>query len=226
VLCWGYRYIVYRGTLWSNIQSPQIFSNVLTLVTNSTFLEYVVQVNGVSKAKDYGLDGWGSVACRDKIFLLFKSILGHTQPLIQFLSVALSLGVKSVGHETVHSSPFSAEVKNDGAIPTMFFQKCSCSQRNILWIFSWLQKHFVVCCMCRDAAKLFRFLLLPYSPVETCNNVQNSTFHDSSGCMYYFRGMPYHKVWDSWCKLWKGLNFENQMDFSCNFIVPYIVFCK
>jgi hypothetical protein len=37
--------------------------------------------------------------------------LGLTQPPIQWVPVALSLGVKRSGHEAGHSPPFSAEVK-------------------------------------------------------------------------------------------------------------------
>jgi hypothetical protein len=31
-------------------------------------------------------------------------------------------------------------------------------------------------CRCREAVKLFRFLLSPYSLIATCNRVQNCTF--------------------------------------------------
>jgi hypothetical protein len=38
--------------------------------------------------------------------------LGPTQPPIQWVPGALSLGVKRLGHEADHSSPSSSEVKN------------------------------------------------------------------------------------------------------------------
>jgi hypothetical protein len=49
------------------------------------------------------------------IFLFFtasRPALGPTQPAIQWVLEAHSLGVKRPGHETDHSSPPSAEVKN------------------------------------------------------------------------------------------------------------------
>jgi hypothetical protein len=39
-------------------------------------------------------------------------LVGSTQPLIQWVPRALSLGVKRPGHEAGHSAPSSAEVKN------------------------------------------------------------------------------------------------------------------
>jgi hypothetical protein len=41
-----------------------------------------------------------------------RTVLGLTQPLIQWVPGALSLGVKRPGCETDHSPPSSAEVKN------------------------------------------------------------------------------------------------------------------
>jgi hypothetical protein len=52
---------------------------------------------------------------RVKIFLLSKSsrpALASTQPLIQWVSGALSPGVKQLGREVDHSPPASAKVKN------------------------------------------------------------------------------------------------------------------
>jgi len=40
-----------------------------------------------------------------------RLVLGPTQPPIQWVTEALSLGVKRPGHEADHSPPFSAEVK-------------------------------------------------------------------------------------------------------------------
>jgi hypothetical protein len=44
-------------------------------------------------------------------FLSFRLALGYTQPPIQSVTVALSMGVKRQGRETDHSSPTSAGVK-------------------------------------------------------------------------------------------------------------------
>jgi hypothetical protein len=38
-----------------------------------------------------------------------------------------------------------------------------------------VQEHFIPYCRCREAVKLFRFLLPPYSLIGTCNSVQNCT---------------------------------------------------
>jgi hypothetical protein len=43
---------------------------------------------------------------------VFRPALGPTQPLIQWVTGALSLGVKRPGREADHSPPASAEVKN------------------------------------------------------------------------------------------------------------------
>jgi hypothetical protein len=45
--------------------------------------------------------------------------LGSTQPPIQWLPGALSPGMKRPEHEADHSTPSSAEVKNDGDIPPL-----------------------------------------------------------------------------------------------------------
>jgi hypothetical protein len=41
-----------------------------------------------------------------------RLVLGHTQPPIQWIPGAISLGVKRPGREAVHSPPSSSEVKN------------------------------------------------------------------------------------------------------------------
>jgi hypothetical protein len=49
------------------------------------------------------------------IFLLTavsRTALGPTQPPVQWVTAALSLGVKRLGREADHSPPSSAEVKN------------------------------------------------------------------------------------------------------------------
>jgi hypothetical protein len=58
-----------------------------------------------------GFDFWHGLG----IFLFttaFRMALGTTQPPIQWVPGALSLGIKQPGHEADHSPPPSAEVKN------------------------------------------------------------------------------------------------------------------
>jgi hypothetical protein len=65
--------------------------------------------------------GFGATG-RGKIFLYStQSIpaLGPNQPPIQWVSGALSPGVKRMGREGDRSPPSSAEVKNGGAIPLL-----------------------------------------------------------------------------------------------------------
>jgi hypothetical protein len=46
----------------------------------------------------------------------------------------------------------------------------------IFWdIMSTRSRHFSDCCRCREAVKLLRFLLPPYSLIGTCNSMQNCT---------------------------------------------------
>jgi hypothetical protein len=57
-----------------------------------------------------------------RIFLSYtasRQTLGPIQSPIRWVPWALSWGVKQPGHEADHSSPSSAEVKNDGAIPPL-----------------------------------------------------------------------------------------------------------
>jgi hypothetical protein len=70
----------------------------------------------VGIATGYGLDdrGWSSSPSRGKNFLFSTASrpdLGPTQPPIQWVLGALSLGVKRQGHEADHSPPTSAKVK-------------------------------------------------------------------------------------------------------------------
>jgi hypothetical protein len=51
-------------------------------------------------------------------------------------------------------------------------------------IFVDVRGHFIAYCRCRQAVKLFRFLLLPYCLIGTCNSVQNSTFRDYTEAFY------------------------------------------
>jgi hypothetical protein len=48
---------------------------------------------------------------------IFLFLLGPTQPPIHWVPGTLSPGLKRQGREADHSSPSSAEVKNDSAIP-------------------------------------------------------------------------------------------------------------
>jgi hypothetical protein len=76
-------------------------------------------VRGVGIATDYGLDGMGKNPDRGKIFLSFTAsspALGPTQPPIQWISGAISLGIKRPDREAEHSPPISAEDKNGGVI--------------------------------------------------------------------------------------------------------------
>jgi hypothetical protein len=69
-----------------------------------------------------GLDGWGSVPSRGKIFL-FHSVQtdARAHPASYSVDTGLSLGVKWLDLEADHLLPSGAEVVNDGAI-TSFHQ--------------------------------------------------------------------------------------------------------
>jgi hypothetical protein len=73
--------------------------------------------SSVGIALGYGLDDRGSrvrFPAGLGIFLFTnasRTALGHTQPPIQWVTGALSLGVKRPEREADHSSPFSSEVK-------------------------------------------------------------------------------------------------------------------
>jgi hypothetical protein len=74
----------------------------------------------VGLATGYRLDGRGLIPGRGKIFLfstVSRPARRSTQPPIQWVLAALSLGVKQPGCKTCHSPPSSAEAKNGTAIP-------------------------------------------------------------------------------------------------------------
>jgi hypothetical protein len=67
----------------------------------------------------YRLDSQGSISGRGKIFVLLQSIQNGfgTQPASYPMEMgALCPGVKQPGHETKHSPPSSAEIKNGEAV--------------------------------------------------------------------------------------------------------------
>jgi hypothetical protein len=67
-------------------------------------------------ALDYGLDGRGFESRQGLGIFLFttasRPVLRPTQPPIQWVPGAISLGVKRPGHEADHSHPSNAEVNN------------------------------------------------------------------------------------------------------------------
>jgi hypothetical protein len=67
--------------------------------------------SSVGIALGYGLDDRGSRGLGIFFTTVSRTALGPTQPPIQWVPGALSLGVKRPGRETDHSPPSSAEVK-------------------------------------------------------------------------------------------------------------------
>jgi hypothetical protein len=76
----------------------------------------------VGMPTSYRLEGRGSIPGNGSD-ILFSAVsrpaLGLTQPLIQSVPGATSPGIKRPGREADHSPPYSAEVKNGGAIPPL-----------------------------------------------------------------------------------------------------------
>jgi hypothetical protein len=70
-----------------------------------------------------------------KIFLFpttSRLILGPTQPPVQCVLGALSLGIKQPGHEADHTPPSTADIKNGGAnlhSPYIFMAWCLIKQK-------------------------------------------------------------------------------------------------
>jgi hypothetical protein len=66
---------------------------------------------------------------------VFRLALGPTEPPLQWLQGALSLGIKRPGREADYSPPFSAEVKNVWSIPPLpqyvFMAWCSVKKEKI-----------------------------------------------------------------------------------------------
>jgi hypothetical protein len=71
---------------------------------------FFIETVNAQNDKGLGFDSWRGLG----IFLsttTSRMALGPTQPPIQWVPEALSLGVKQLGHEADHSPPSSAEVK-------------------------------------------------------------------------------------------------------------------
>jgi hypothetical protein len=66
-----------------------------------------------------GLPGFDSRKCKIFLSTTSRSVLGLTQPPIQWAPGALSSGVKRPGREANKSPPSSAEFKNGGSIPPL-----------------------------------------------------------------------------------------------------------
>jgi hypothetical protein len=79
-------------------------------------LSHIVMQMGAGIALGYGLDYWGFESRQGLGIFRFttasRPALEPTQPPIQLVQGALSLGVKRPGREVDHSPPSSAEVKN------------------------------------------------------------------------------------------------------------------
>jgi hypothetical protein len=80
-------------------------------------------------ATGYGLDGPGSIPSGGQEIFLFTVVsvpsLGPTQPPIQWVPGALTLGVKRHGLETDHSPSSSVDVKNGEAMPSLYAVRSS-----------------------------------------------------------------------------------------------------
>jgi hypothetical protein len=111
--------------------SRQMLGNYLKL-GHGRFLPYVSSFTdlpitwcyiiwaGVGIAMDYRLVCRGSIPSRGKrVFSPSQrpDCLGPTQPPVQWVSETLSLAVKRPAREGDHFPPYSAEIKNGGAIP-------------------------------------------------------------------------------------------------------------
>jgi hypothetical protein len=78
--------------------------------------------SSVGVATSYGLNGRGSIPVRIKVLLFpitSRSALVRTQPPMQWVPGAVSLGLKRPGLEADHSPPCNAEDENGGAIPSL-----------------------------------------------------------------------------------------------------------
>jgi hypothetical protein len=77
--------------------------------------------SSVGVAAGYGLEDWGFVPGRCKMFYSASSrpAVRPTQPLIQWVPRSPFVGVKLTGRKAGNSIPSTAEAKNGGAIPPL-----------------------------------------------------------------------------------------------------------
>jgi hypothetical protein len=112
-----YRPQQYRSELQKNTVSESCL--VITAVLHSNLKRafssdmYEYMHISVGTATGYGLDGPVSIPGRGKVSLFSTASippLRPTQPPIQLIPGAISLGIMQLGREADHSPPFSAEV--------------------------------------------------------------------------------------------------------------------
>jgi hypothetical protein len=102
-----------------------------------------------------GLDGWWGLG----IFLIItasRTALGPTQPPIQWVPGAVSLGVKLLGRQADHSPPSSAAVKNEWSYTPLpqyaFMAWCSVKAQGQLYLYHILKQN-------KNRAKWLIFLI-------------------------------------------------------------------
>jgi hypothetical protein len=112
-------------TTLSSTISHQLYNYKTNLFRPFTLLLYPrirSRNSSVSVVTDYGLYGRGSISGRGKRFSLLHSAQtgsgAHLAP-YTMRNVSFLRWVKRQGLESDHSPPFSAEVKNGGAIPPL-----------------------------------------------------------------------------------------------------------
>jgi hypothetical protein len=110
--------------------------------------------------------GWPEFSSQQENFLLAarsRLALGPTQPLIQWVPGALSPGIKWIQHETDHSPPANAEVKNEWSYsssqPHIFMVWCLINTRDN---FTLIKDHGIILnseVICLLLERIFLFLL-------------------------------------------------------------------
>jgi hypothetical protein len=104
---------------FTRFQYHWLRENILWTIT---YMYVRIRDISVCIATGYGLDGRGSMSIRGKFFIYstaFRPTLVSTQPPIQWVQGALSLGIKWTRRETDYSPPSSAEVNNAVAVPPL-----------------------------------------------------------------------------------------------------------
>jgi hypothetical protein len=94
------------------------------------FFEYVMsRDSSVGLARDYGLNGRGSISGRSKrSFFYFSASRPALGPVSHTVGTEVYIsGGKAQGHEAKHSSPSRVEVKKDEAIPPLSKAFSCCS---------------------------------------------------------------------------------------------------